>query len=72
MAVMNLVPTPSTGLLIQLWRKPQVGGQEKSSAGDFGTGRGPTWRLKLWDQGTFDFGAWSPEAGKQVRRKVMS
>ncbi|XP_012325733.1 Na(+)/H(+) exchange regulatory cofactor NHE-RF4 isoform X2 [Aotus nancymaae] len=62
---MNLVPTLSTGSPIQLWRELQVGDQEKSSAGDFGTGRELTWRLKLWDQGTLDSGAWSPAADLQ-------
>lgn len=57
---MDLVPTWSTGWLLQLWRQLQVGGGENSSGGDIRAVRGQIGRLRLWVQGTLDVGAWSP------------
>ena len=71
---MDLVPTLSTGSLIQLWKQLQVGDWEKSSAGDLrGQWRGQIGRPRLWDQGVLDVGAWCPEANRwQVRREEVS
>lgn len=68
---MDLVPTLSAGLLIQLWRQLQVGGWEESPGGDFSRGR--SGGRGFIDQGALDAGAWSPETNRlEVRRAQVS